>query len=883
MGKGNINNSSIRRRSTTKLDVLFLFFSLLITVVFVSVLIDYLDASQSDLIKKVSDRNNVGILENFGSGLSSSSSNSRSSKSNNNNVHLGVPFEEQTDYSLGPLSRKVLEWQHADNVLSTDTSGSADKTTIDPLDEERNEPQYDTFWTPISLIYKRGGNAKVTLCKLNFKEYNNAPQQYPMFKDLVRMSKCNTNGNSKYADLKQLVDEIKNNEHIKTNRRIDPSGFVFHESRVGSTLVANNLASNPWAMVFSESDPPAHALTHCEGCSKEEQIELFRNIVYVMGKTPYHKHLFFKFQSITTTKMEIAMEAFPNTPWIFLFRQPVQTMMSHVSPDKGGGNAPCLRSMYDPPDEIKKDLKNNVGVSNPPREAWCAAHLNMLCNHALDTFRKYGKYSDGSQRGMLVDYEGLPGILPKLIFPKLFKYTVSEQLLNKMAQVSTQYSKGRGEKGTFKGDSEEKDKGANEAIQKYAEAILLPTYKTLYSLSLDTLQTLDTTMYNNLPFAEEIIGSVKDFSTLKQISSSQTAVSHAPGELWLSDVMNKDETKNFIPNGVSPQYFESSKPFANAHTSKPFDPASCPLNPEEGYPKEYKMTKIVENWNTDNTEIPSQHHDSLCHFDYQNPEDYKKILTYRDAEVPFVVYNMPQVNEIVKKWNNLDYLSNRVGPDTKYNAETSKDNHFMYWNGNGRGMFRNWKPPTGSVSTTFSDWLHKAVIGQNVSLESREHQYFRVSSASDTSWLFEELPFFQPTPSIWIVKPNAQRGIHCRFGMRSVIAEAHFDGSRNAVVEIAGLRRWILTHPKECVNMHMLPKNHPSGRHSEVDWSKPDIEKFPNFAKILGNEVILKPGDYLYVPTYWIHYIVSLTINVQCNTRSGKENSKDQYIADCGF
>jgi len=67
--------------------------------------------------------------------------------------------------------------------------------------------------------------------------------------------------------------------------------------------------------------------------------------------------------------------------------------------------------------------------------------------------------------------------------------------------------------------------------------------------------------------------------------------------------------------------------------------------------------------------------------------------------------------------------------------------------------------------------------------------------------------------------------------MRSVIAEAHFDGSRNAgalaaavaivcaqhhfyviyvtvfhwggaaVVMLGGLRRWILAHPDQCVNM----------------------------------------------------------------------------------
>ena len=149
--------------------------------------------------------------------------------------------------------------------------------------------------------------------------------------------------------------------------------------------------------------------------------------------------------------------------------------------------------------------------------------------------------------------------------------------------------------------------------------------------------------------------------------------------------------------------------------------------------------------------------------------------------------------------------------------------------------------------------------------------------------LYDELPFFKPKESLFIVNPREQRGIHCRFGMRSIIAEAHFDGSRNSVVEIGGMRRWILAHPKQCSNMHMLPRGHPSGRHSEIDWSKPDNEKFPNFQKIEGNEVILQPGDFLYIPTYWIHYIVSLNINFQCNTRSGRTSHYDQDIHKCGF
>ena len=210
----------------------------------------------------------------------------------------------------------------------------------------------------------------------------------------------------------------------------------------------------------------------------------------------------------------------------------------------------------------------------------------------------------------------------------------------------------------------------------------------------------------------------------------------------------------------------------------------------------------------------------------------------------------------------------------------------MYWNSGGqrsKAKLKDWKQPTKMSSTTFEQWMEVAVKGQNVSLDSRKHEYFRVSSDMGSPWLYEELPFFKPVKSLFMVQPSEQRGIHCRFGMRSVIAEAHFDGSRNAVVEIGGMRRWILAHPNQCVNMHMLPHGHPSGRHSEVDWSNPDTAKFPNFNKIKGNEVILQPGDFLYVPTYWIHYIVSLNVNFQCNTRSGKSSEYDQFIRACGF
>jgi ribosomal protein L16 Arg81 hydroxylase len=134
-----------------------------------------------------------------------------------------------------------------------------------------------------------------------------------------------------------------------------------------------------------------------------------------------------------------------------------------------------------------------------------------------------------------------------------------------------------------------------------------------------------------------------------------------------------------------------------------------------------------------------------------------------------------------------------------------------------------------------------------------------------------------------MVDHQKQKGIHCRFGMKGVIAENHFDGSRNSIVVLGGERRYILSHPDQCELLQLFPKEHPSARHSAVDWSDPDLEAFPDFQKAETNEVVMQAGDVLYLPTNWFHYIISLDLNFQCNTRSGINPEYMPPIQRCGF
>jgi len=336
----------------------------------------------------------------------------------------------------------------------------------------------------------------------------------------------------------------------------------------------------------------------------------------------------------------------------------------------------------------------------------------------------------------------------------------------------------------------------------------------------------------------------------------------------------------------------------------------CPSLPSPNYPKAYPIMDIINNWGPDRPKpVPLKHYLSLCRFDYE--KDLEKALIYRDAEVPFILYNQPQAQNVVKKWSEPEYLEKLSGNKQSYKTEVSHNNHFMYHSGrtSNRRNKKNkdgnvnkniWKPPTSSEMMTFKEFKTKAISCQERNCSADEkHYYFRITGSKMGHYIFNELPFYQPIKSnIFLKDPSQQRGIHCRFGMQGVIAENHYDGGRNMIGLFGGRRRYILSHPNQCDTMYLYPMDHPSGRHSgdacnfnpackdsinSVDWSNPDLETFPKFKNLKANEVILSPGDFLYIPDRWFHYIISLELNYQCNTRSGRDNTYKPDLVQCGF
>ena len=218
------------------------------------------------------------------------------------------------------LSSRIHEW------IPNYPGGDA---KVDEVDGTEGFPDWDKeFWTPIDIEVSK--DPIVILCRLNYQKYYEQPHSYPMFRDVQALSNC-VAGNRKRERLSVLLNDIKRANGTEAGRVIKPSGFVFHESRVGSTLVANILASDPYSLVFSESTPIANAILHCGSCSHEQHVQLFRDVLTLMGRTPIHKRLFVKFQSITVTNIDIALEVgffFPSNLLNFIFTSPFSVGIS---------------------------------------------------------------------------------------------------------------------------------------------------------------------------------------------------------------------------------------------------------------------------------------------------------------------------------------------------------------------------------------------------------------------------------------------------------------------------------------------------------------------------------------------------------------------------
>lgn len=295
-----------------------------------------------------------------------------------------------------------------------------------------------------------------------------------------------------------------------------------------------------------------------------------------------------------------------------------------------------------------------------------------------------------------------------------------------------------------------------------------------------------------------------------------------------------------------------------------------------GYPEYKPLLDIIKSWNPDDPDPPEIFVETLQHFNYSDMAERQLAEKFRNAELPFKLYGVPNIDEVKEKWTN-EYLAKQMASDNSVKAEISKNNHFMFWKPK---RYENFKPPTEYVDMTFTKFLS---IAQRADIDKyaaeNEHYYFHKSERMGfpkSTFVGKDLSIFTPDEdNFFISKWRANKGIQCRFGMRGVIAETHYDSGRNMIAMLKGSKRYILTPPHTCPKIGIISDPyHPSFRHSVIDWSDVGQATSHHFEEVDAIDTIVRAGEILYVPSFWFHYIISLEYSIQCNSRFGTPTAK---------
>ena len=192
-------------------------------------------------------------------------------------------------------------------------------------------------------------------------------------------------------------------------------------------------------------------------------------------------------------------------------------------------------------------------------------------------------------------------------------------------------------------------------------------------------------------------------------------------------------------------------------------------------------------------------------------------------------------------------------PVTAYVTDAAFEGRFFYNDDFTAFNFRSGTAHLGQVMQKLSEEERGAGTGLTI----------YVGSTNVDRWL----PGFRAQNDIALPFPDALASFW--LGNRTRVS-AHFDFPDNIACVVAGRRRFTLFPPEQVGNLYIGPVDRtPSGQAiSVVDFSKPDLERYPRFADAMAAARVaeMEPGDALFVPSMWWHHVESFdSFNLMVN------------------
>lgn len=119
-----------------------------------------------------------------------------------------------------------------------------------------------------------------------------------------------------------------------------------------------------------------------------------------------------------------------------------------------------------------------------------------------------------------------------------------------------------------------------------------------------------------------------------------------------------------------------------------------------------------------------------------------------------------------------------------------------------------------------------------------------------------------------------------RVGASGTFTQGHIDSKDNFIYQLIGEKQWTIYPPHDYTNLYYLKEK------GSLEWSrvlnsreKPDTVKYPLYKNTHPIQFIMYPGDVLYLPRGWTHFVVNLAPSLMLNTwRRGPAGVTELWI-----
>uniref|UniRef100_T1HD77 JmjC domain-containing protein 5 n=1 Tax=Rhodnius prolixus TaxID=13249 RepID=T1HD77_RHOPR len=107
---------------------------------------------------------------------------------------------------------------------------------------------------------------------------------------------------------------------------------------------------------------------------------------------------------------------------------------------------------------------------------------------------------------------------------------------------------------------------------------------------------------------------------------------------------------------------------------------------------------------------------------------------------------------------------------------------------------------------------------------------------------------------------DSEPDINAWFGPRGTVTPLHYDPKHNLLCQVVGRKKLLLYSPEDSdfLYPHETKMLHNT---AQVDPQKPDYKSFPRYKLAKGFECVLNPGEMLYIPPKWWHYVKSMDVS----------------------